>query len=92
MTVIQVQLDDLSCKTRQLLQSYFGQVVGSLSISATFCEFEDAPWEIQVLTPSGDLHTFAGIDAGHALRNLERLGLGVIGGGLVNQQSTVWPA
>lgn len=87
MTRTQIELDDLCCEAHQLLQSYFGQSVLSLSISASFREFDDAPWEIKVLVPCGDVHAFAGFDAGNAVRNLERFGLGVIRRGLALSSS-----
>jgi hypothetical protein len=82
MTTTQVVLDGLCDEVCELLHSYFGQSVGSLCISATYCELKDAPWEIKVSVPGGDVHGFAGFDARNAVRNLERFGLGVIARGL----------
>ena len=88
----QVQLEDLCREANQLLELYFGPAVQCLNIWATFRKFEDIPWEIKVLVPSGELHEFAGSDAENAVRNLERFGLEVIRRGLLHQPTDVQSA
>ena len=75
---LRFQLDSLCFRATKLLGLHVGEAVEHLNISAVFCDYDDAQWEIRVQTPDGITHGFGGFDHDNAILNLRRFGLKTI--------------